>query len=90
MVSPVFLLLLSLSHGSLTSQLSVHGPGRVRVDRQLAPCHLAGGQACWVRGEETQPGVLSGDLIHGPVCELVHSQEVTLCTRTVLNVVILN
>ena len=90
MVSPVFLLLLSLSHGSLTPQLSLHRPGRLRVDRQLAPCHLARGQACRVGGEETKPGVLSGDLIHGPVCKLVHSQEVSLATSTVLSVVILN
>ena len=58
MMSPVFLLLFSLSHGSLTPQLGVHGPGRVRVDWQLAPCDLAGGQGGRVRGEEAQPGVL--------------------------------
>ena len=58
MVSPVFLLMLSLSHGSLTSQLGVHGPGRFRVDRQLAPGHLAGGQGGRVGGEEAQPGIL--------------------------------
>ena len=82
--------LIYLSDRSLTSLLSVHRPHIARVDRQLALGDLAGGQACRVRGEETQPGVLSRDLFHGPVCKLVHSQEITLGTRTVLIVVILN
>ena len=83
-------MLLFLSDGSLTSLLSVNSPGRVRVDGQLAPGDLAGGQGGRVRGEEAQPGVVRGDLRHGAVCELVHPEEVSLATGTVLNVVILN
>ena len=86
----VLRLLLFLSDGSPTSLLSLHSPGRVIVDWQPSPGHLAGGQGGRVRGQQAQPGGGRADLLHGPVCELIHSQEVSLDSSSEQSVVSLN
>ena len=86
----VYVYLLYLSDGSPTSLLSVHSPGRVIVDRQTSPGHLAGGQGGRVRGKQAQPGGGRADFLHGPVCELIHSQEVSLDSSSEQSVVSLN
>ena len=85
----ILVLLLFLSDDSPTSLLSVDSPGRVIVDWQSSPGDLAGGQGGRVRGQQAQPGGSVTDLLHGPVSELIHPQEVSLDTSSVLIVVIL-
>ena len=79
-----------LSDDSLTPLLSVDSPGRVIVDWQSSPGHLAGGQGGRVRGQQAQPGGGRADLLHGPVSELIHPQEVSLDTSSEQGVVSLN
>ena len=83
-------LLLFLSDGSPTFLLRVYSPGRVIVDWELAPGHLTGRQGGLVRGEQAQPRGSISDFSHGPVCELIHSQEVRLGTSSEQSVVSLN
>ena len=82
-------LLLFLSDGSPTFLLRVYSPGRVIVDWELAPGHLTGRQGGRVRGEQAQPRGRISDFSHGPVCELIYPQEVSLGISSVLIIVIL-
>ena len=83
-------MLLFLSDDSPTSLLSVDSPGRVIVDWQPSSGDLAGGQGGRVRGQQAQPGGGRADLLHGPVSELIHPQEVSLETSSEQSVVSLN
>ena len=84
-------LLLFLSDVSPTSLLRVQpGPDSPVVDWEPSPGHLTGGQGGRVRGEEPQPRVGGPDLLHGPVSEVVHPQEVSLEPSREQGVVSLN